>query len=75
MTLQQFAHEYCDGMYTPGLPEELQCSGWHALRKMVADAIEPNEENLAVFHPLLRPFIEGYWNRIKKLEIEKPVQP
>ena len=75
MTLQQFAHDYLDGMYTYGLPDELQCSGWHTLRKMVAEGIDPTEENLSVFHPNLRPFIDKYWSGIKTLRIQTPAQP
>ncbi len=71
MTLQKFAYEYCDGLYTPGLQEEYQCSGWHTLRKMVAEGIEPDEENMAVFHMNLRPLLIEYWQQIKKL----PIQP
>lgn len=40
-TFNQFCAEMCDGMYTPGISDDDQCSGYLLLRTMVIDKITP----------------------------------
>ena len=67
MTLETFAEQYCDQMYTPGIPEEHQCTGYKTLKAMVESKQEPSEENLRAFHPNLRVLIVKHWDSIKEL--------
>lgn len=40
-TLAEFAYKYMDGLYTPQMPFDSQCSGYYALHQMVVNSIEP----------------------------------
>jgi len=41
ITFDQFCHEYCDGLYTPDLPRDKQCTGYNLLLKMINENITP----------------------------------
>lgn len=40
-TFNDFCYKICDGLYTPGLPDDMQCTGYLQLKKMVIDNITP----------------------------------
>ena len=40
-TFNQFCKSNCDDMYTEGLTDEEQCTGYQMLKKMIQDDIEP----------------------------------
>ena len=73
-TLQEYAKEILDGLYDPNFPNEVQCSGWHILLKMVKYDIKPfmNEKNtnLHGLHELIREIIIHDWEYIKTLKYE-----
>ncbi len=41
LTFNEFCFQCCDGLYNPKLPEEIQCTGYIMLKKMVIENIEP----------------------------------
>ena len=41
MTFKEFCAEYLDNVYTYGIPEEEQCTGYLELKKMIVEGIEP----------------------------------
>ncbi len=41
MTFNEYCVRVLDHMYTPGLPDEVQCSGYILLKKMVKENITP----------------------------------
>lgn len=41
LTFNNFCRYACDGMYTPGIPEKEQCTGYKKLKEMVVNQIEP----------------------------------
>lgn len=41
MTFNEFCARICDGMYTYGISDENQCTGYLLLRKMVTEKITP----------------------------------
>lgn len=40
-TFNEFCIEFCDNLYTPGLSDELQCTGYIQLKKMIIENITP----------------------------------
>lgn len=70
MTLQEFAANCLDRMYTPGIREKDQASGWKWLKHMVLNDLYPVEDNLIPFHVLIRPVLEKHWDIIKTLKVE-----
>ena len=64
MTLEDFAHRYCDVLYEPMLPTDCQCTGWKVLRSMVKNKTAPTTENMDAFHPNLRAKLLSYWHEI-----------
>jgi hypothetical protein len=42
MNFNYFCHKYCDGLYNPNLPDELQNTGYVNLKKMVLENINPS---------------------------------
>ena len=71
ITLQRFAHKYCDGLYTSDLDKDSQCGGWYYLKIMVEEKRRANESNMQPFHPNLRKLLIERWGEILKMEIEK----
>ena len=65
-------------IYTRGIPEENQCSGYHILKNLVKNNEEPyyhkleidQPTNLQWIHYVLRPYIIEYWDYIKSLKFE-----
>ena len=41
MTFNNFCEKYLDRMYTPGLPDEQQSTGYLQLKKMIKEGITP----------------------------------
>jgi hypothetical protein len=41
LTLNEFCHKCCDGMYEPRLPRDAQCAGYIELKKMIVENINP----------------------------------
>lgn len=41
ITFNKFCIEYCDGLYSPKLPEISQCTGYLKLKQMVTEDITP----------------------------------
>lgn len=41
MSFNEFCHKCCDGMYEPRLPENMQCTGYKELKKMIIENITP----------------------------------
>jgi len=71
MTLEKYAEERLDRLYSPRVPEESQASGWHKLKSMVQNGLIPNQDDLLFFHPLLRDIIISEWVFIKTLKTNK----
>lgn len=80
MTKKITFNEYCQyvlNIYTPGLPDESQCSGYLRLKEMVKNQEQPyfNEleigqpHNLHAFHVNLRSHLISCWDKIKILEL------
>ena len=74
MSLEEFAEKHLDRMWTPGLPEESQCSGWKCLKRMVLNSEELTEWNLVPFHSNLKPFLIANWEEILKIRINSQLQ-
>ena len=41
INFNDFCYMHCDGLYEPKLPLEAQCTGYHQLKKMIAENITP----------------------------------
>ena len=65
MTLQQLAEQYLE-LYDSRLEEDRQCTGWHQLKALVtAGKEELTDNDLVVFHPILRDVIRNHWHNIR----------
>lgn len=40
-TFNEFCRKNCDRLYDPKFPDDAQCTGYHQLKKMVIEQIEP----------------------------------
>lgn len=74
ITLEKFAEKYLDRIYTPGILEENQSSGWRQLSKLVKEKATLTEENLRPFHPLTRDFLSENWENIKNLKTNREME-
>lgn len=77
LTFEQFC-ELILKIYTRGIPEENQCSGYHILKNLVKNNEEPyyhkleldQPTNLQGIHIQLRSYIIYNWDHIKSLKFE-----
>ncbi len=70
MTLQEL-DERCLELYDSRLEEDRQCTGWHQLKALVVEGKEELTDNdLVVFHPVLREVIQNHWHNIRNHPIE-----
>ena len=67
MSLQDFAWYLCDRLFEPKLEEELQCTGWYALKKMVSNG---EDFKSIYFHKNLSDYLRRNWEVIRNFKIE-----
>ena len=70
MRLKYIAEE-CLELFDHRLPEEKQCSGWFRLKRLVIEGKEQlTDDDLKLFHPILRDAIKNNWSNIRQCTVD-----